>query len=535
MAHPIDKEQEDVSFFDRGIGAVAKKTGQGAMWTLGKYGEGLDWTNEQVKLRNTPLGTLAKVTGLDKNKYVSGALDYSYGDLREDAAEGAGDVTEWGLKKIGYDENVAANIGKGVEVAGQILIPDAVDYLGGVGYLDNLARASKKLPDLAGGIDKLSSGLRKVDVPNPLSPRLAMAGGPNINMRQADQFTPANTFAIKSKKSGGFKQQPRDADTLKLIDANKKNKPDGFDSRKWDNWIAKFGSLKGTQAAMKKADESAAYLKKHGSLKGNNNIWIDPVSGESFLVNNKTSRAAKLRGDVNINFDSIKSIERTLAKRLTKTKLDKKEIKKIGKELGWDKTKINEYIATNEQAARTLKALIKDLNKGENRTMWSLGHRTAAEELPHSADRALNIELEPLVDVVTKEGRTILGNTGRAAHDELIDLFKKITNNPVDLESDMIHWGDSLVGNFMPRMREITDAKSFFKEIVKREDYLNAIRDYSKANKVSLEEAADIVMEPLMKKYPKLNEPTYFEPIQEMLGRITNAQVAVSSNGFAAQ
>ena len=30
----------------------------------------------------------------------------------------------------------------------------------------------------------------------------------------------------------------------------------------------------------------------------------------------------------------------------------------------------------------------------------------------------------------------------------------------------MIHWGDSLVGNFMPRMREITDAKSFFKEIV---------------------------------------------------------------------
>jgi len=164
--------------------------------------------------------------------------------------------------------------------------------------------------------------------------------------------------------------------------------------------------------------------------------------------------------------------------------------------------------------------------------MWSLGHRTAATNLPHSADRALNIELEPLIDVLTEEGRTILGNTGRAANDELIDLFKKITNNPLDLESDMIHWGDSLVGNFMPRMREITDAKSFFKEIVKREDYMNAIKDYSKTNKVSLEEAADIVMEPLMKKYPKLNEPTYFEPIQEMLGRITNAQVAVSSNGF---
>ena len=532
MAHPIEKEQEEIGFFDRGIGYGLKKTGQGAMWGLGKYGEGLDWTNEQVKLRNTPLGTLANVTGLDKNKYVSGALDYSYKDVRDDLSEGAGTLTEQALKAVGRSDATAEAWGKGVEVAGQILIPDAVDYLGGVGYLDNLARAGDKLIDSAEGLGK---GLSKVDIPNPLSPRLAMAGGPNINMRQAEQFTSANTFAIKSKKSGGFKQQPRDADTLKLIDAHKLDKPEGFDSRKWNNWIAKFGSLKGTEAAMKKADESAAYLKKHGSLKGNNNIWTDPVSGESFLVNNKTSRAAKLKGEVNINFDSIKSIERTLAKRLTKTKLDTKEIKKIGKGLGWDKTKVNEYIATNEQAARTLKALIKDLNKGEKRTMWSLGHRTAAEELPHSADRALNIELEPLVDVLTKEGRTILGNTGRAAHDELLDLFKKITNNPVDLESDMIHWGDSLVGNFMPRMREITDAKSFFKEIVKREDYLNAISDYSKTNKVSLEEAADIVMEPLMKKYPKLNEPTYFEPIQEMLGRISNAQVAVGSNGFAAQ
>ena len=544
MAHPIEKEQEDVSFFDRGIGYGLKKTGQVAMWGLGKYGEGLDWTNQQVNLRNVvnkfnPVQRLAnQITGNDPfskentPEWADKILDYSYGDLREDVAEGAGDLTEWGFKKAGYDENVAANIGKGVEVAGQILIPDAVDYLGGVGYLDNLAKASKKLPDLAGGIDKLSSGLSKVDIPNPLSPRFAMAGGPNINMRQAEQFTPANTFAIKSKKGGGFSKQVRDEDTLKLIAANKKYKPDGFNAIKWDNWIAKFGSKEGVAAATKKADESAAYLKKHGSLKGNNNIWTDPITGESFLVNNKTSRAAKLKGDINIGFDSIKSIERTLAKRLTKTKLDTKEIKKIGKGLGWDKTKINEYIATNEQAARTLKALIKDLNKGEKRTMWSLGHRTAAEELPHSADRALNIELEPLVDVLTKEGRTILGNTGRAAHDELLDLFKKITNNPVDLESDMIHWGDSLVGNFMPRMREITDAKSFFKEIVKREDYLNAISDYSKTNKVSLEEAADIVMEPLMKKYPKLNEPTYFEPIQESLGRITNAQVAVSSNGF---
>lgn len=213
MAHPIEKEQEEVGFFDRGIGYVAKKTGQTAMWTLGKYGEGLDWTNEQFKLRNTPLGSLAEVTGLDKNKYVSGALDYSYGDLREDAAEGAGTLTEQALKAMGRSPELAESWGKGVEIAGQILIPDAVDYLGGVGYVDNLARAAQKLPDLAGGIDKLSSSLSKTI---PDSRVLATDVGP-MTIRQADQFTSANTFAIKSKGGGGVKKVERLVDPNKLV------------------------------------------------------------------------------------------------------------------------------------------------------------------------------------------------------------------------------------------------------------------------------------------------------------------------------
>ena len=226
MAHPIEKEQEDVSFFDRGIGYGLKKTGQGAMWGLGKYGEGLDWTNEQVKLRNTPLGTLANVTGLDKNKYVSGALDYSYGDLRGDVAEGAGTLTEQALKFAGRSDATAEAWGKGVEVAGQILIPDAVDYLGGVGYVDNLARAAQKLPDLAGGIDKLSSGLSKAI---PDSRVLATSAG-RIPMNQIDQFTPANTLAIKSKGGGGFRKQERSKEVLELIAANKQYRPKGFNS-----------------------------------------------------------------------------------------------------------------------------------------------------------------------------------------------------------------------------------------------------------------------------------------------------------------
>ena len=93
----------------------------------------------------------------------------------------------------------------------------------------------------------------------------------------------------------------------------------------------------------------------------------------------------------------------------------------------------------------------------------------------------------------------------------MIDLFKKITNNPADLEADMIHWGDTLAGNFMPRMREINNADDFFKEIVKREDFLAKVRSHAKKNKLTLEEAANELMEPLMKQYPQQNQPTYFD------------------------
>ena len=302
-----------------------------------------------------------------------------------------------------------------------------------------------------------------------------------------------------------FTKQPRTPAQIELITASRQFKPKGFNTNKWDNYITKFGSREGAEAAVKKAEESAKYLAEHGNLKGNNNLWTDPVSGRKFLVKNKAKR-----GEISIGFDSLDNVSKTLAKRIKGQRLNINKIKDIGKQLGWDDVKIQKYIETNEQAERTLKALIRDLNKGEGRTMWSLGHRTAVKELPHSADRALNIELEPLIDVLTKEGRKIKGNTGRAANDELIDLFKKITNNPVDLEADMIHWGDSLVGNFMPRMREIKNADDFFKEIVKREDFLNKIKAYSKKNKVNLEEAADVIIRPLIDK-TKVTQPTYFD------------------------
>ena len=363
--------------------------------------------------------------------------------------------------------------------------------------------ASQKLGTMVNPLNRVKNlyqGTRKTinTIGDLLNPQLVPAGGvPNMRINQVDDFNPAQPLM--------FKKQPRTPETQQLINVNRKFKPKGFNTNKWDNYIAKFGSKEGAEAAIKKAEESAAYLKKYGSLKGNKNIWTDPKTGESFLVKNKAKR-----GEINIGFDNVKMIERTLAKRLEGAKLNTKEIGKIGKELGWDQKKITKYIETSEQAKRTLESLIKDLNKGEGRTMWSLGHRRAVKTQAHSADRITNIELEPLVDVLTEAGRTIKGNTGRAANDELIDILSKITNNPADLKADMIHWGDDVVGKFMPRMREITDAKSFFEEIVKREDFLNKITQYAKKEGVDLEEAADVVMRPLMDK-TKVFEETFFD------------------------
>tara|TARA_B100000287_G_C20613962_1_gene773206 strand:- start:47 stop:1591 length:1545 start_codon:yes stop_codon:yes gene_type:complete len=388
----------------------------------------------------------------------------------------------------------------------------AIDYLasGGAGKL------AKGTTMLANQADELFLGATRLNNLAYATVDIADEGLFKSVVRDvADTKFKSNTmFAVTTTRVGssGFKRAPRTQEVKQLIEESKEFKPVDVPSSKWGNYIEKFGNKDSALAAIEKAKTSAEYLKINKSLKGNNNLWEDPITGEVYLVKNKAKR-----GEINIGFDSIKNIERTLANRLKGAKLNIDEIKRIGKkELGWDDAKVARYIEESHQAKKTLERLIRDLNKGEGRTMWSLGHRTAVKHLPHSADRIFNIELEPLVDVITKEGRKISGNTGRAAHDELLAIMAKMTNNPVDLKADMLHWGDDILGNFMPRMREITDAKTFFEEIVKREDFINKIEALAKKNtdnipwEKKLEIAGNEVMDPLMKK-TKTNQPTYFD------------------------
>ena len=58
----------------------AKTVGKGALYGLEKYGEAIDWTNDQVNLRNA-LRIGKGVTDRIPGQWDEKILDYSYKDL----------------------------------------------------------------------------------------------------------------------------------------------------------------------------------------------------------------------------------------------------------------------------------------------------------------------------------------------------------------------------------------------------------------------------------------------------------------------
>jgi len=145
-----EKLEESGDYIDSGEGTDAegnllKSTAEGALWGLQKYGEGIDWTNKQVNLRNAlMMNPASRLLGQpDAPDWVNKVLDYSFHDLRGHTAGGIGNV----VGAITGSEK--AN--DWAELAGQILLPDAIDFAtGGVGYLDNIGRAATKLRKVDG-------------------------------------------------------------------------------------------------------------------------------------------------------------------------------------------------------------------------------------------------------------------------------------------------------------------------------------------------------------------------------------------------
>ena len=502
MAHPIDKEQEDVSFFDRGIGAVAKKTGQTTMWTLGKYGEGLDWTNEQVKLRNTPLGTLANVTGLDKNKYVSGALDYSYKDVRDDVSEGAGTLTEQALKAVGRSDATAEAWGKGVEVAGQILIPDAVDYIGGVGYLDNLARAGDKLIDSAEGLGK---GLSKVNVPNPLSPKLAMAGGPNIKTNQLDDFTPSNVFAYSDIKQAPANVRARKA-AQKHISSTKFVDELSQKTKILEDTFAKQGNLEGMTEFRK----------------------IQAPNGEKYIYKDTSPKGQKGK----YSWKAKSNIDEVIRRRNLATKLDKETIVPLFKKHFSDlpsgdklaEKGYRSYLKTNQKVFIAVQEAIKSANKLPNGKVKPYADRLSLE---HIFD--VNFHTRVKQDLVS-------GFSGKGANElDNIKVIPYLLNSETGALAKKISIDDALVAAV--RRGEFTDYDKSIAQFIyadlgtEVENFTKA--DWKRFSKRVIKGEDNMTVQDIL--FNMVRTKQRLQAAQEGLGRITHAQVAVGSNGFAAQ
>tara|TARA_R100000152_G_C6764111_1_gene188647 strand:- start:77 stop:1648 length:1572 start_codon:yes stop_codon:yes gene_type:complete len=168
--------------------------GQKAWYPVKKLGDAQDFTNEQVNLRNVlRIGT--NITDKIPGQWDERILDYSYKDLRDHTAGGFGNVV--GALTGSERANDAA------EILGQVLLPDAIDFVGGVGYADNLLKIPKALKKISA-----EDGARIVEEVFSL-PRLKAVAG-NVkesvyeNARKIKDTVTAPVRTVQDLASGGM-------------------------------------------------------------------------------------------------------------------------------------------------------------------------------------------------------------------------------------------------------------------------------------------------------------------------------------------
>ena len=139
----MEEEENEVrdSLLIRG-GKGALKTG---LWGLEKYGQGIDWANDQVNLRTlqrsmNPWMQIPGVNEAIENRepeWYSRIMDYSYKDVRDDLSSGLG----WVAEKVTGSETA----GGVAEFGGQVLLPDITDVKSGAIPVGAIPRVAKKL------------------------------------------------------------------------------------------------------------------------------------------------------------------------------------------------------------------------------------------------------------------------------------------------------------------------------------------------------------------------------------------------------
>ena len=186
---------------------IAVRSGQGFMWGLEKYGQAIDWTNDQVNLANI----VPDVIENPIRQHIPNAgkvMDFSYHDARSGAVKWISDRNQ------------------GVGIAANILLPDAVDFAtGGLGYVDNLAkgarmltkggrRALQKGDEIIDAAEGVARGLSK-DLDNALQPAMALAGDGTAALSKSANPLENTMMAIRGAGEGTGVQRVMDPDLLK--------------------------------------------------------------------------------------------------------------------------------------------------------------------------------------------------------------------------------------------------------------------------------------------------------------------------------
>jgi len=271
-------------------------------------------------------------------------------------------------------------------------------------------------------------------------------------------------------------------------------RPSNFkDTRKWNNWVKKFEGEKGAKQAADIEAEAKLFWDSQkklspdgkGSLKDFGTLR--EIDGKQYYIKNKANSLK----EPNFNFDSLENTVAGRIMRESSAKVEVKDVQEAVKRINKNRQLTGEPPITTQQTTdylnaqrknkRDIQTLIRNLNYDQGKGTWSLGHieavKSHTKKGKKGADMITNLELEPFRDMFdSKTGRWIQGNASRSDKDELTDLLLQAINKAETLDEDIVKFLDPVVGGYWPRKGKVTNQKTWMKEQIKLEKYLESVK-----------------------------------------------------------
>jgi len=302
-------------------------------------------------------------------------------------------------------------------------------------------------------------------------------------------------FAFKNAPEGSVARLVSDTGGG-VVPVPKTLRPSTFkDTRKWNNWVKKFGNEKAALQAADIEKEAIKFWKKQQALspdgKGSLKSFgtLREIDGKMYYIKNKANSLK----EPNFNFDSLEKTTLGKVIRESTATVDEKLVREAAERINANRTKlgtelltetqITDYIKAQKRNKNLLKRLIKNLNYDENTRMWSLGHIEAVEAHTRKgkkgADMITNLELEPFKDMFDeKTGRWIQGNASRSNKDELTDIILQAINKAETIDEDIVKFTEPILRDYWPRKGPVTDKASWIKEHYGQKKYIELVEKY---------------------------------------------------------